>query len=320
VNERSFSALKLLFYSFLLLGCENHADEYLIIKKQSVFPLPAISGVERDIKNWLFIDDIHGRIYQIHRNTSFFTEENQRFRFRFKESIPQGKGKIDLEAITLFKWKGKTGCLVLPSGTKWPNRNLGLVCLDLEKNTFIPIDCAGFYEQLMDKAKLDLDELNIEGLAVCENRLFLFNRGKNKLIECSLSSFLESVSNGFSKRLKMKVFSIHLPELDGVEAGFSGATFDDISGMLYFSASVEKKQSQLTDGAILGSFIGRINPNQLVKHMTPKCLLLKKNSNPLPVKVESLVMQGGGKIPRLFLISDGDGKPSHCFEVEWATK
>ena len=318
--ELPVSLLKLLFFSLLLLGCELHTKEHLVIKEQSAFPIPAISGVERDSKNWLFIDDIHGRIYQIQRNTFFFTEENQRFRFRFKESIPKGDDKIDLEAMTLFKWKGKTGCLVLPSGTKWPSRNRGLVCMDLEKNTFFPFDCAAFYEQLMDKAKLDLDELNIEGLAVSENQLYLFNRGKNKLIECSVSSVLEAVSNGFNNRLKMKVFSIDLPELEGVKAGFSGATFDDKSGMLYFSASVEKNQSQHTDGAISGSFIGRLNPKQLVKHMTPRCLLLEKNNNPLPVKVESLVVLKGGKSPRLFLVSDGDGNPSHCFEVEWAIK
>lgn len=318
--DSSFSPLKLLFLGLLLLGCEIHSNERLIIKEQSVFPILAVSGVEKDTKNWLFIDDIHGRIYQINRNTSFFTKENQRYRFRFKESIPTGEDKIDLEAMTLFKWKGKMGCLVLPSGTKWPNRTKGLLCFDLEKNSFQPIDCSVFYQQLMEKAKLDLNELNIEGLAVCESRMYLLNRGKNKLIECSLSSLLESLSNGFKNRLKMNVFSIDLPELDGFEAGLSGATYDDISGMLYFSASVEKNHSQHSDGAIVGSFIGRINPKQLATHLTPRCVLLEQNKKPLPVKVESLVMLRCGKTPRLFLVSDGDGKPSHCFEVEWSTK
>ncbi len=301
----------------LFSSCDAPTQPHLVIREHSIFPIPAVSGVEKESEKWIFIDDIHGRIYEIPAKTSFFKKERQQFSFRFKEYIAKGNDKIDFEAIALFQSKGKTGCLVLPSGTKWPNRNRGLLWNDIKKKSVKTIDITAFYEQLMDNAKLNPNQLNIEGLAVHQDELFLLNRGKNKLIKLSLTDFMEYIQLGKTNRIKMKVYSIDLPIIDGYEAGLSGAAYDDKSGWLYFSASVEKNQSHFTDGAIAGSFIGRADPKHLSKHIRPECHLLEENGKPIAVKVESLVILKGGEFPNLFLVSDGDGKPSHCFEVDW---
>ena len=48
-----------------------------------------------------------------------------------------------------------------------------------------------------------------------------------------------------------------LPLIAGCPAGFSGATFVD--GQLLVSASVEDTADAVLDGAVLGSFVGRVD-------------------------------------------------------------
>ena len=112
---------------------------------------------------------------------------------------------------------------------------------------------------------------------------------------------------------KAKLFS--LPEINGMCAGFSGAT--SLSNIPYFifTAAVEDTPNAYDDGAILGSFIGII---ELKNGDLADELLIKEIPNPgFPLKVESVIID---KIVSetqtdLILVTDNDGKPSEILKL-----
>lgn len=55
---------------------------------------------------------------------------------------------------------------------------------------------------------------------------------------------------------QISVSEVRLPEINGIEAGFSGATTFPGKPLLIFTASVEDTDNAYDDGEILGSLIG----------------------------------------------------------------
>lgn len=113
----------------------------------------------------------------------------------------------------------------------------------------------------------------------------------------------------------MKSNTIDLPEIDGVKAGFSGATSDVENKRILFSASVENTSNWVDDGAVLGSFIGVIVPDEIQHHYTPLCTLIQENE-PLLVKVESLtVITSSTESTKVAAVTDSDGSESEVIEL-----
>jgi hypothetical protein len=300
-------------------GCHRQEKGKITIVDSDVFPIPALSGIEFDRNKWCFIDDTTGRLYMLNGKVDLFHPTHNRYRFQCTEVLKQSK-KVDLEALTIFVWNGKTGVLALSSGTKWPNRNKGLLCKDIETEKTISIDLTAFYLQLMSAAKLKPEQLNIEGAAIHEKYLYLLNRGKNKLIRVSLAAFFGHL-NGDPNDISFKVYNIDLPRIEGTEAGLSGAWIDSKNDCLYFTASVENTSEWTKDGNIMGSFVGCLYLQKLHNHMEPLCLPLKKNNQLIPVKLESIIGEKIEDKAKYFLVvSDGDGKPSHVMRIKWENR
>jgi len=88
----------------------------------------------------------------------------------------------------------------------------------------------------------------------------------------------------------------------------------DQSGLL-FTASLEDTESELYDGAILGSFIGYIPLDRLQEGVSYSELLIE-NINPVTTKLESIVIKSktGNKLA-ILTVSDNDDGSSDIFEM-----
>lgn len=284
-----------------------------IIKRVVLKDIPSASGIEKYRDHFFIIGD----------NSPWYFETNENFEvlerypispLPFTDSIIPKKKKRDLEAMTLFSNESDTSLLIFGSGSKYPLRYYGKI-IDLKTKQGVEYDFTEFYKELMDEAKLNEDELNIEAAAVLNDKLYLFNRGVNKIISIKLTSFLKYI-DGEREKLNMKVFPIDLPEINGIAAGFSGAAPDEKNNRIIFTASVENTSNTYDDGAVLGSFIGSLDVEELHPHIKPECRLITEKNKTQPVKVESIVINKYlDKGTSFYLVTDSDGKESELLEV-----
>ena len=109
---------------------------------------------------------------------------------------------------------------------------------------------------------------------------------------------------------------IDLPSIDGVQAGFSGASADVLNGNLIFTASVENTSDWVNDGAVLGSFIGVIELDKLQEHYVPQFSMLSKNGEAELLKVESIaVVSSVNKTLKCIIVTDSDGGNSELLKI-----
>lgn len=281
--------------------------------------IPSASGIE-------FLD---GRYWLIGDNSPWLFEVNDRFEVAEKRpifsmdftengTIPKSK-KHDFEAMTALNWEGDSALFIFGSGSK-ANRFQGVLVkinsafrTSKESQKF---DLTDFYSKILEKAKLKDGELNIEAAAVLGDHLFLFNRGKNKLISLKVKHFIDYL-RGTRETIKIKVKTIDLPEIDGIRAGFSGATADEKFQRIVFTASVENTADWVADGEVLGSLIGVLNLHSLENHATPKCVLIKNKQEILRIKAESITLQESSENSfRCLVVTDSDGGKSELLKLK----
>jgi hypothetical protein len=310
----------MIFATFLLSACNSGEKMNAKIENsETLHEIPSASGIEfLDGKYWL-IGDNSPWLFEV--NDVFeVAEKHLIFSMDFTENgtIPKSK-KHDFEAMTALNWEGDSALFVFGSGSK-ANRFQGvLVNINsalhptMETQKF---DLTDFYSKILEKAKLKDGELNIEAAAVLGDHLFLFNRGKNKLISLKVKHFIDYLS-GARETIKIKVKTIDLPEIDGIRAGFSGATADEKFQRIVFTASVENTADWVADGQVLGSFIGVLNLHSLKNHAAPKCILIKNKQEILRIKAESIALQESSENSfRCLVVTDSDGGKSELLKLK----
>ncbi|NJW54872.1 DUF6929 family protein, partial [Salinimicrobium oceani] len=114
---------------------------------------------------------------------------------------------------------------------------------------------SAFYEKLKELDVFRDSEFNIEAAAEYHGQFFLFNRKKNVVIKFKYEDFVAHIEND-APPPEVFVAEVTLPEINGLEAGFSGATAFPNMPFLIFTASVEDTDNAYDDGDVLGSFIG----------------------------------------------------------------
>lgn len=214
--------------------------------------------------------------------------------------------KPDLEAITRVNETGTT-LYAFGSGSKSPERDI-MVEIDLPAKIAVEYNLKEFYTHLRTGAQLKVEELNIEAAEVYGDQLLLLNRGKNLIIELSLSRFKAYLKDNAPIPL-MEFLKIDLPEIQGIPSGFSGASLDPEHDILFFTATVENTDNWIDDGEVLGSFIGIIDLKDLMDDMKPDHIAILLDKDHSKIKVESIAV-----IPpfirgeaELVLVTDSDG-------------
>lgn len=212
--------------------------------------------------------------------------------------------KPDFECLEAI---GAQEMVVFGSGSKSPERDVFVRILLEETVRVVRYKITEFYELLRSLPIMENSELNIEAVAFHNQQLYLFNRKKNLIIRFDYQAFLKHLND----RLffpEMQISAYHLPEINGIEAGFSGATISAALSKIIFTATVEDTDNAYDDGEILGSLVGTID---LIKNEPSAnfewCAVSNKGEK---LKVESVVLDkvvSNTEVKLVFVTDDDRG-------------
>lgn len=285
------------------------------IKRLELNGIPSASGIEHGNGFYWIIGDNSPYLFQLDQNFSLLEKVNiKKLDHAIDGIIPKLK-KADLEAMLSMKWKKDSVLFLFGSGSKLPERAAGWKINMQNPSIQERIDLLSFYELLMDETKLKENDFNIEAAVELDGKIYLLNRGKNKLISLRTDHFIEFIE-GQRDELKIKSYNIDLPKVDGIEAGFSGAAVDAANKRIIFTASVENTSDWINDGEVLGSFIGIIELDELENHYHPATVLIAENEETLILKVESIALKKQDlNSYDCILVTDSDGGKSELLEL-----
>ena len=282
-----------------------------ILSLQNLKEIPSASGIIKFKDSFYVIGDDSPYLFQIDKNFSLLSKSLIYVSDKLQVNTIPKINKPDFEAMERIS---DTEILVFGSGSKSPERDVCILVEIGEEVTYKQYDISLLYEYIRGLEIMRGYELDIEGLAIYGELLYLFNRGRNILFSFPYMAFISYCLSGTHfPTPKVKLYT--LPEINGLQAGFSGATSYGQKPYLIFTASVEDAPNSYDDGDILGSFIGIIAINNGVPSND---FIVEKIPNPgTPLKVESVIVD---KIlseteAELILVTDNDGKPSEILRL-----
>lgn len=302
---------------FILIfgACQSDNEMKIIIDKiVELEAVPSASGIEWIDSSFWIIGDNSPFLFKINEDYEIEKAYEIGDVSKLEKKVLNKANKADLEAMTRIEIDGEPGVFVFGSGSKDKLRNVGQF-IDLKGVVRNQFDLTLLYELLRDEAKLHEKDFNIEAATIYDKHLFLFNRGKNKVITMKTDDFIDFL---FLKKeeFKVKVHTIDLPEINNVEAGFSGATSDEVNGRILFTASVENTSDWVEDGEVYGSFVGSIIPELLTDHYLPETVEIMQENEILRIKVESItILNSTSKTTKCALITDSDGSISELLKI-----
>ncbi|RYY73271.1 MAG: hypothetical protein EOO52_17830 [Gammaproteobacteria bacterium] len=277
--------------------------------------LSAASGLVK-VGPWLYVvadDELHIGKFSLSNNTG---ELYECFPGDLPLDIEERKAaKPDAEVLTLLPDPSNSrhsSLLVLGSGSKKNRRDAALIGLDgngdISGEAKI-IDLSLFYEFL----KNEIGKLNIEGAAIFQERIFLFQRGnkKNKLnatINIGMNDFyrlLHEPQKFYEPHIQITPYD--LGYVDEVPFCFTDATALP-TGDIIFTASAENTSDSYLDGMCMGSKIGVIN-------LQGNLILLEPVDK--IVKLEGITVNNIDKAVEILLVSDADdvSRPAQLYSA-----
>ncbi|WP_162427517.1 DUF6929 family protein [Pontibacter pudoricolor] len=292
--------------------------------------IPSGSGIETAPEGYYIIGDDSPFLYlvdkdfkQVGRYALFDTTE-------FKNGRIPKPLKPDLESLATINYKGKSYLLTLGSGSSEMRNKAFLVELPVSGGK--PVVKEAGLKALFDALQQDTtivgaELLNIEGLAISDENIYLLQRALNKagnvVLTMKVSDFNAYLFEDKPLPVPAATF-FRLPALQQYQAGFSGAyIFDD---KLFFTASIESAPNAILDGEVLGSYIGYIPLSDLKETIAADKTIVAKatkvtdnKGKTYTGKIESLVVEKGNKAGnyRVIAISDDDQGHSEILEVEF---
>lgn len=282
----------------------------IVSNNMKIEGIPSGSGIAKS-------GDIY---YVVGDDSPFLFSLNRAFKVISKtpliESVPFSDGRIikskkpDFEAMEMI---GENELVVFGSGSKSPERDVFIRILLKDEMTIEEYDISEFYNNLRNLPILRGSELNIEAAAYRNNQIYLFNRRKNLIISFEYQDLLSYIK-GSTAFPNPEISEFFLPKINGVEAGFSGATVLKDEPKIIFTASVEDTDNAYDDGEILGSFIGMIDiSNNSVAATFNYCAIPNTEEK---LKVESVTVEeeiSSGKT-KVLLVTDDDKGNSRIIE------
>ena len=241
--------------------------------------------------------------------------------------------KADLECMGQLSINGYKHLLLLGSGSKSPHRDKGfLVKLPTnynKKHIVWEVNCSSLYNLLRSHDEISSNrEINLEGLAFGNEKVYLLNRGNpsgsiNAVLSFGKAEFTEYVQGHTEGVPFPSIHPLKLPAISGVETGFSGADFYD--NQFWFSCSAEATSNAYDDGEIKGSMMGmlQIKEESNGRYLEEKIQLLnstifQENGAPFLGKIESVSVYEKDKegVYTAIAVTDNDGKPSELLLLD----
>jgi hypothetical protein len=156
------------------------------------------------------------------------------------------KDKPDLEAIALL---GRDLYLFGSGSTESRNR---LFKYNLKLRKIITKDITDIYTKIKRKYRIADDELNVEGVILNGESIYIFQRGNGKRGKNGIIFVNDSGENS-----TFEFIPFDLPKINNVSTTFTDSILVD--GLIYFLATAEDTTSTYLDGEVIGSIIGTID-------------------------------------------------------------
>lgn len=293
-----------------------------IIRQLALPEIPSASGIEMVQDHFFVIGDDAQNLFVLNKSFQLI-DKIKLFDAVINESGRISKSdKSDLEALTTVVDEGKTYLLVIGSGSIRETRdNAFLVALKDYQGR--KISMVRFYDYIRSAFNnLQAGTLNIEGAVFHQQELYLFHRGnisgRNIIISIPWKDFLHFEEKGTTQSISLQ--QVTLPVLNGLHAGFSGASMVPGSDQLIFTASVENTSNAIDDGPSGGSYIGLLNLKENSDTISDIALLYD-GAIPFLGKVESItVIQSDEHTLHVIAVCDEDGNPSQLLELKIVLK
>lgn len=302
-----FYKIHIILIALIVNNCSTTEIKFSLKGVSELHGIASASGIEETGKGRFIIGDDSPYLFRLNERNEIEEKILLLSNREIPEKIFAKKVKPDFEAITKTGSKGE-GLYIFGSGSKSPERNILLEVNLSEGKEIIEYDLTGFYEVLKTSAKITSEDLNIEAAEIFEDHLFLLNRGRNFVARYSLRDFKNFLANN-NNIPKPDIFFFLLPKINGIEAGFSGASIALEAEALIFTATVEDTANWIDDGEVLGSFLGLIKIKDLDTEKGAAWIPILQNERQLPIKVESVTVvppfsKSGAE---LLLVTDSDG-------------
>lgn len=294
-------------------SCKQAPEKSSIVSQRTLDSIPSGSGIHvRDGIAYIVGDDATN-IYQI----DLASQHETRIPIRgldsslYREPKPV---KHDFESATAINRDGQSYLLAIGSGSKANLRDSAML-LNLSDNA----DCSIFslkklYDHIRSETSISVEQWNIEGATVAGEKLVLANRGTNSLISLELDKFLNWLQTPNDSFPSIAVHHLKLPAIKNREARLSGLCTKSNNEIL-FCASVEDTPNWVSDGPILGSFIGLYSLTK--KSVVSAHLFRDSSGKALPEKIESLdiLSVGSNGVIEVIAIADNDNGSSKIFRL-----
>lgn len=296
---------------YILVSCQQTNLHLELLETSVLDNIPGASGMANNDQYIFVVGDNSPYLYlldhagnQILTTAIYSTDE-----FRDGEIIKSLKP--DFEAMELKSGKEHDEVIIFGSGSKSPNRDIFVQVTLSEEPIVKSFSLISFYNQIRSMDIMRGHELNIEAVALFENKLFLFNRSNNLIFEFPYDAFLNYM-NRESKFPIPVVSKLKLPSIGNIEAGFSGASIIPGTNTIIFTASVEDTPNAYDDGDVLGSFICTIDLDQLNDPEKLNSILIEKIKEPWQIKVESVSILNkiSDRELEIVMVTDSDGAES----------
>lgn len=343
MNAFSVMARLYLYMVFpLLLSCHDRTStntsdlpadmKATIMNKVFYEDIPSASGLEVVGDSTYVIGDDSPYLYQLNPDFTQASKLALTDTAGFDSGRVAKSEKMDLESIAAYEKDGKSFLLILGSGASDARMKAFMVEVDASSGKIGDVHAHSLnklYEQLQQEEQVvRKGQLNVEGLAIEGDKLYLMHRAvgqePNVLLVYELNNFLNALEHDDALP-NPNIHHFNLKDIENFQAGFSGA--DMFDGKLFYTASVEQTEDAISDGEVLGSYIGVINLNDLENDtkqpIKPKsALLVHADGSSYTGKAESLVVsagEGDGNY-KVLVVSDDDKGHSELLEVELAVK
>lgn len=276
--------------------------EIQITQHRKLFNIPSGSGIVKNSAHYYIIGDDSPFLFKLNERFETVAKiELIESNFVVGDRIQKLK-KSDFESLEMI---GDEELIAFGSGSRSPQRD---VFLHISLKSPVKIehyDLSGFYDGLRNLEIMENSELNIEGVTLFDGFLLLFNRKKNIIFKLKYSEFLNYLINQ-SNFPKLEIHEFSLPKINGIEAGFSGATVLKNASKIIFTASVEDTTNAFDDGEILGSFIGVIGIENAVIARNFEYGAIPNIDEIFKVESVTVVQETSRDETRLILITDDD--------------
>ncbi|MEJ2595175.1 MAG: hypothetical protein P8100_08650 [bacterium] len=282
--------------------------------------LSSASGVVYANSTYYVVGDDNPWLYRLNENL----ESAQWIRLSVTDSLVDGRTpkslKADFECMEKLIIDGHEYLIFLSSGSMEITRDTADIVDILTGKLVKKRNIRPLFQRIKETAGITgEDEINIEGLAITREMVYLFHRGNisgNLVIAINTRHFYNYLTESGSSVPEFGLLPFSLPAYEGTTAGFSGACATPDEKYLVFTASMEKTVDVYHDGTITGSYIGLI-PLDEISAGTFYATLMKKDGEILPKKLEGVAVHDvTGNIAHLLVVADNDDGTSDLYEVE----